>query len=173
MNSHLFIFHIKRFALIFSLMSVFPDAGAVSNAALVSSVIIPLLLNDDSTSVISPRPDIQVNGQNGPLTIPENTLVTLTLSLDPGSLAGQSVDVWVWADTPWGRHYFSPEKSWQISLPFRFTEGAAPNLSNLVILKDYPVPAGSYTVGFAIDDNRNGTMDGTYQDAIQVTSQRR
>ena len=164
----------KRFHLPFLICLTFTHgAEAVNKAALVSSVISPLLLDDDSTSVVSPRPDIEVNGQNGPLTISENTPVTLTISLDPGSLGGQSVDVWIWADTPFGRFYFSPENSWQVALPFRFTNGALSGLSNLVILKDYPVPAGNYTVTFAVDNNRNGTVDSTYQDAIQVTSQRR
>ncbi|CAK0774403.1 hypothetical protein CCP4SC76_5880003 [Gammaproteobacteria bacterium] len=113
--------------------------------------------------------DIKANGQDS-LAVAENTPVTLTLSLDPGKLNGQWVDAWVKADTPFGTFYFSPEKSWQISAPYRFTEGGLTALSGLVILPDYPVPAGDYTITFAVDDNRDGAMNATWADSVRVVS---
>jgi len=130
-----------------------------------------------SASVAQPYVDIKVNGQDGHLTIPENTKITLTLFLNPGSWAGRTVDTWVEAETPFGIYYYSQDRLWQQGLPFRFANGQLANLSGQVILNDYKVPAGSYKVTFAVDDNYNGSIENgsierTWKDSVEITSKK-
>jgi len=117
---------------------------------------------------IPPRLSIQANGQSDFLSTSVNVPITLILSLDPGVLAGQTLDTWVKAETPFGIYYYSPDQSWQQIQPFRFCEVPLADLTNQIILKDYAIPAGDYRVIFAVDRNHDGVMDASYQQTIQV-----
>ncbi|MEI6414388.1 MAG: DUF1566 domain-containing protein, partial [Pseudomonadota bacterium] len=121
------------------------DCSGTGNCALTMNAGRTVVANFGVSSPTSPpHPDIKVNDQDGPLTVSENTLITLKLTLDPGKLTGQSVDAWVRADTPFGTYYFSYGNSWQTGLqfPFRFPGGTLTALSGQVILSDYRIPAG-------------------------------
>jgi len=120
------------------------------------------------TATSGPRPDIKVDGQDGPLSIPSTQAVTMTISLDPVDQQGVASDWWILARKN-GAGVFSwtyPGR-WWVGLR-RAYNGPLINVSNFLI-HNGTIPVGSWEFAFAVDalDNQ---FQGTYMDKILVTS---
>lgn len=111
-------------------------------------------------------PDIKANAQDGPLSISSDTMVSLTLSLSPGTLNEHSADWWVVWVSPWG----------YISLSYLgWIYGVAP-------LAQYPLfylpvteilyqtlPVGDHAFFFCLDTNPDWLLGAPfYFDYVQV-----
>jgi hypothetical protein len=120
----------------------------------------------------SPVPDIKIDGQDGPITIPSTQTVSMTLSLDPGEEAGVSHDWWVGCLRN-GTQLFSwtPVGGWSYRpglVPLRAHGGPLFALSGFS-LHQGTIPAGAWRFVFALDA-LNNQYEGSFKDSIQVTS---
>ncbi len=118
----------------------------------------------------SPRPDIKINGQNGPVTVTPTALTEISLSLDPGIELGVRHDWWVFGDrTGYGQYWWRFPNIWQITAtPFRAYNGPLVPVNNFVVVNGH-MPVGVWTFTFAIDQ-LNNNYEGTYIDTIEVQS---
>jgi hypothetical protein len=118
-----------------------------------------------------PIPDIKVNGSDGPVYIHPGTPAAVTASLDPGTRSGEFCDWWVGALSPFGDYWLNSALNWvQSAYPIRvgtFGLFALPE----ILLFDHPLPHGSYTFFFLLDQNPNGQLDDmTWYDTVGVVS---
>lgn len=124
----------------------------------------------DWTLFQEPVPDVKGNGFDGPLTVSTTETVAVTVSMDPGDMAGDPVDWWVFVDvnssiTYWWRY----PGSWMISAtPVRAAAAPLMSVSSQQIYQG-TFPAGSYVFTFAVDDQDNN-FEGTYSDVLIITS---
>ncbi|MBW1719318.1 MAG: hypothetical protein JRJ43_07105 [Deltaproteobacteria bacterium] len=113
--------------------------------------------------------DIKANGQDGPLIVSQDTPVSITVSLHPGSYDGPDVDWWIAAYV--GSNWYS----------FIFPTGWAPGINlcgqaplfdlPLFEILNIPLPQGDYAIYFAVDDDADSIPDGTWLDAVEVQVQ--
>ena len=109
-----------------------------------------------TVTLVEPIPDIKVNGSDGPLFVAPGENVNITVSLDPGGMAGSMVDCWIGAMTPYGTF-------WIFAQPIALFE-----LSETSLL-DRTLPVGIYTFFFVLDNNPNGIFDNmTWHDYVVV-----
>ncbi len=119
-----------------------------------------------------PRPDIKVNGSDGPISVPPGTPVTVTVSLNPGALTGYPADWWVAAFIPDGTiFWYTLDSGWVASsTPLRAYDGALFNLPPYTVLDGVTgLPAGPYLLGFAVDDSVNGILELKWFDTVDMT----
>ncbi len=145
------------------------------------SLVFPLLVSLASPTLLAgpaapeglltPTPDIKVNGSDGPVNILNPlTPVSITISLNPGSRLGQKSDLFgigemVIAGT-----------SFYISAvyPDRLEVGQAPYLTlPLIPIPETEVyngllPPGHWFLHFGIDDNADGIVDWRWFDTVEV-----
>ena len=115
-----------------------------------------------------PRPDIKINGQDGPMGIAKNSTASVSISLDPGDYRGQILDVWLLVDSPRGRLFYVYGRGWQRTpAPFVQTSVDAIVSYNAFTTR---LHKGNYVFYFAIDDNADGILDGTWFDEVLVTT---
>ena len=123
-------------------------------------------------TTLIPVPDIKANGSDGPLTISQGDILTITVSLDPGSYDENPADWWVAATSPFGLYWFTLDKGWVRSdAPIRVYGGPLFSLSPYTILEISTLPIGDYTFYFAVDDNMDGILNVTYLDTVLVNIQ--
>jgi hypothetical protein len=98
--------------------------------------------------------DIKANGEDGPVRVTTETPVSVTVSLDPGSQAGQNADWWIAAHTP-----FDPPGDWYSYVhPDGWRTGVHPCLQTPLFelaptqVLNMTLPIGSYTFYFAVDN---------------------
>lgn len=124
----------------------------------------------------NPLPDIKANGSDVPLTIPQGDLLTLIVSLNPGSHDGEDADWWVAVytpfDTPYDCFYFDCDPdgcSWEPGLSVTY-QGPLFNLPQAEVLNISGLSAGTYKFYFGIDTNMNGILDfdWLYYDGVVV-----
>jgi parallel beta-helix repeat protein/predicted outer membrane repeat protein len=121
--------------------------------------------------VVDPTPDVKANDSDGPIIINQGNLLTVTISLDPGSHDGENADWWVAATSPFGFYWFALDSGWISGTPIRVYGGPLFNLSPYTILEISTLPVGNYIFYFAVDDNMDGILDATYLDFVLVTIQ--
>ena len=113
--------------------------------------------------------DIKANGQDGPLIVSQDTPVSITVSLHPGSYDGPAVDWWIgiYVDQIIYSFIFPTDFALGIKL-----YGQAP-LFDLPLFEilNTPLPQGDYAIYFAVDDNADGIPDGTWLDIVEVQVQ--
>jgi|GEM_PF-1475563 len=121
---------------------------------------------------VEPAPDIKVDGQDGPLTVPSTQSVSMTVSLDPGEMTGVEFDWWIGAVRDsislfcWtypGTWIYCP--GW---IPVRAYDGPLVEISDFVIHQG-TIPVGSWSFVFAVDE-LNGQYEGSFLDSIEVVS---
>ncbi len=117
-----------------------------------------------------PAPDIKIDGDDGPITIPSTQSINMTISLDPGSMNGVTQDLWVLAYKSGGGVF-----AWVHSLPYHWTNlyqkayrGPLFPITSYTI-RSGTIPAGTWTIEFSVDDP-NIFHEKTYWDEIEVTS---
>jgi len=119
-----------------------------------------------------PVPHIKANGQEGPLSVSSGMPVSITLSLEPGSYAGQNADWWIAAYTP----FASPGNWYTYVYPTGWLPGihlcaqtGLFELSSFEVL-NMVLPAGHYTFYFAVDE-LDGSATGPWWglDSVELT----
>ena len=119
------------------------------------------------TDSTDPLPDIKANGSDGPLTVSPSTPVSITVSLDPGNEAGTMADWWVYATTPFGTYSYVYPSGWYPGI-IRAIATPLFSLSSTEIL-NRTLPVGSYDITFAVDNNADNILDGTWEDSVELT----
>ena len=112
-------------------------------------------------------PDIKANGSDGPLSISSGDVLSISISLDPGSSSGMEADWWVAAyaeELGWWT-CVNPEGWYQGLYPYAQT--ALYHLSSTVVLSAR-LPSGRYTFYFAVDANADGEPNADWLDFVQV-----
>lgn len=127
--------------------------------------------NDELKSLMPELPvtTILVNNVSDTLTLVQGERLSLDVALDPGLSAGNQADYWVLADTPLGTFWLNDVLQFiESEEPIRVFGGALMELPSFNILNGSTngLPSGTYTIVFAVDDNKDGIFDGTFQDAI-------
>ena len=117
-----------------------------------------------------PLPDIKIDGDDGPITIPSTQSINMTISLDPGSMNGVTQDIWILAYKSGGGVF-----AWVYNLPYHWTNlyqkayrGPLFPITSYTI-RNGTIPAGTWTIEFSIDDP-NIFHEKTYWDEIEVIS---
>jgi len=118
------------------------------------------------SQTLPPTPDIKVNGQDGPITISKNTPVSVSISINPGDFEGKTVDLWLVVEGPQGRFFYVYEKGWQRK-DTPFTQWAI-NVLDSYRAFTTRLSKGNYLFHFAIDDDADGLLDGTWVDTVSV-----
>ncbi len=112
--------------------------------------------------------DIQIDGQQGPITVPSTQSVVMTIHLDPRLELGTTMDWWIVADKSWGNKF-----SWV--WPGKWILGRKRAIVYpLIQINSYTIhtgaiPVGTWRIEFAVDSPDN-IYQGTYSDLIRVTS---
>lgn len=118
------------------------------------------------SQIVPPTPDIKVNGQDDPITIPKNSPVSVTISIDPGDLRGKTVDLWLLVEGPQGSFFYVYKKVWQRKTK-PFIQWAI-NVLDSYSAFTTRLSEGNYLFHFAIDDDADGLLDGTWIDTVSV-----
>ena len=106
-----------------------------------------------------PIPDIQVNGQDGSVTVLPTQAVETTVSLDPGDYSGHVMEWWIAVSSEFGWFYLNSNLGWVSSAtPVSVGAYALFPLPATVIL-NRTLPLGNYTFYFALDNTPNGVLD--------------
>ena len=118
-----------------------------------------------------PIPDIKANGSDAPLFVTPSENVSVTISLNPGDMAGEYADWWVGAFTPFGNYWVNPSRKWVPSdSPISVGQYPLFDLSATSLLSIQP-PEGIYTFFFVLDDAPDGTFGVTWYDYVNVICQ--
>ncbi len=120
---------------------------------------------------VSPLADIKVNGSDEPVTIVEGQDLTVEVSLDPRSKAGEDADWWLLAESPFGWYrYDLGGGNWVPGLEAAHMGPLTP-LEPSTAYDGTASPAGFYTLYFGVDTNMNGTPDmgAMHYDSVEVT----
>ncbi len=128
-----------------------------------------------NSDTINPVPDIKANGSDRPIALRTSDSLSVTISLNAGDFAGTECDWWGAESTPDGWYYYSLTTSWT-SAGSSYTDlsptyqGALFDLGSYSILNTPGLSVGTYTFYFAIDTNKNGSldMDQLYYDSVEV-----
>lgn len=118
---------------------------------------------------ISPVPVIKVNGQSEHLTVPENTVVEITIELNAGDYLGQRSEYWIEANTPFGSYCFSGWKWVSLPVPNPAFKGPVLNIQPPLKILIAALPKGEYTFKFNIDNIINDSYDNLWVDTVSVT----
>ena len=120
----------------------------------------------------SPVPDIKIDGDDGPLTIPSTQSVSMTLSIAAGVKKGEAHDWWIGTVRDGAKLYcWSKSGGWSLCpgwSPRRAYGGPLIDKSGFV-LHQGTIPQGSWRFFFAVDE-LNNLYEGTDKDTIRVTS---
>ncbi|MDY6973015.1 MAG: hypothetical protein SV775_11885 [Thermodesulfobacteriota bacterium] len=116
--------------------------------------------------------DITANGSDGPVTVLKGTPVSIAISIDPGSCAGQNVDWWIYLDGSWSsQDYYSYviPGGWRPGFMRTIAYQLMPISSKTIL--NTALPVGSYFFFFAVDDNADNVTDWTWLDFVQINVQ--
>ncbi|MFC1523282.1 Ig-like domain-containing protein [Thermodesulfobacteriota bacterium] len=118
---------------------------------------------------LMPVPDIKANGSDGPITITQGDLLTVTVALDPGSQAGEDADWWGILSSPFGWFYYSLPSGWHRGQTFA-DQAPLDSLISHDVFNRSDLPIGLYTFYFGVDLLMNGDLDvdQVYYDTVEV-----
>lgn len=120
----------------------------------------------------TPIPTIFANNTADSITLSQNDSLTLAVSLNPGVYGGNQVDHWIQAITPMGTFWLNDKLEFIPSdQPLRVHGGElfAMDHSLIANISANELPAGTYTLTFAVDDNLDGIANGTFSNTITIT----
>ena len=115
---------------------------------------------------------VLVNDQDQSIELQSGDRLTLKVGLNPGMKSGSQTDYWVRAMTPVGEFWLDSRLQFiRSDTPVRAHGGPMIALAGFSILDSTTagLPAGTYTVTFAVDDNRDQVFDETYQQSVSFT----
>jgi hypothetical protein len=116
---------------------------------------------------VAPAPDIQINGQNGPLSVPATTPLSFTVSIAPNHLAGVPHDWWLSVTNTAFTAWWNAPALWYFT-PMPCYDGPLIPLGNFQFAFG-TLPPGTWTFTFGVDA-RDGTYQGTFADSITITT---
>ena len=133
--------------------------------------------NNESTPPIPPENSnpvvtILANNTSDAVTLKQGELLSLAVILDPGVRAGTQADYWVWAITPLGTFWLDAKLQFIHTVTaIRVFGGSLDKLSDFTFFSrpTTGLPPGTYTFTFAIDDNMDGIVNGTFKDTVTIT----
>ncbi|MEW6221510.1 MAG: hypothetical protein AB1634_18535 [Thermodesulfobacteriota bacterium] len=121
-------------------------------------------------------PDIKANGSDGPLSISKTSALSLAITLDAGTVAGQDVEWWVLLQTPaaapntwWS--WTQATNSWRVGL-YPASQGALTSISTPLQVWSGAsgLTPGAYIFYLCVDLDRNGVPDTiVFADSVSVT----
>ena len=120
----------------------------------------------------NPVVTIFANNTTDAITLKQGELLSLAVMLDPGARAGNQADYWVWAITPLGTFWLDEQLQFIHTVTaIRVFGGSMDKLSAFTIFNGSTndLTPGIYTFTFAIDDNMDGVVDGTFKDSVAIT----
>ena len=122
-------------------------------------------------AAVEPTPDIKANGSDNPVYIAVSDNLSATIELDPGDSLGVQADWWCVADTPSGWYYYKyATETWLPGFKVSYQGPLGDVSPPLEVLNMSDLPAGSYTLYFGVDGNRNGNFDEpSYYDSVEVS----
>lgn len=133
-----------------------------------SNVSSPQIPPEQTNPVVT----ILANNTTDAVTLKQGELLSLAVMLDPGVHAGNQADYWVWAITPLGTFWLDAQLQFVHTVTaIRVFGGAMEQLSAFTIFdgSTNDLMPGTYTFTFAIDDNMDGVVDGTFKDSVAIT----
>jgi len=114
-----------------------------------------------------------VNNQSGSaVNLSASDGLSLSVALTPGQQAGKQADYWVRAVTPVGDFWLNNQLQFvRSNSPVRVYGGPLIDLPVVTIFESSAanLPAGTYAVTFAVDDNLDQIYDESYQSTITFT----
>ncbi len=129
------------------------------------------VIGDFEVAVLSgnnPLPDIKINGQDGPINIPDTQPVTMTIHLDPGDYQGTTMDWWILAEKLGGDTFsWIYPGSWKLGTRRAIAYPLIPIASYTI--HNGTIPQGMWTIEFSLDTLDN-VYQGTFKDEIYVSS---
>ncbi|MHC4676219.1 MAG: Ig-like domain-containing protein, partial [Planctomycetota bacterium] len=135
------------------------------------SPIFDYVVRGEGREPIRPVPDVKVNGDDGPVTIPYGDIAQITIELSAGNYLGQEADFWLKLTSNDSKTYwFFGNIGW--------VESNSPLLATTSPIRDIDEPlrvnfgaflSGPGEVYFAVDDNADGSFDGTWFDTVSFT----
>jgi outer membrane protein assembly factor BamB len=131
-------------------------------------------LKHTASNAIPPLPNIKANGSDGSITVSAGAVVSINVSMNTGSFAGQYADWWVVEKTPSGAwNHFDLATHSMVSGLAPTHQGALFNLGSTQLLNASDLSTGSHIFYFGVDLNMSGTldMDSIYHDHVNVTVQ--
>ncbi|MCB1986610.1 MAG: hypothetical protein H6936_09375 [Burkholderiales bacterium] len=130
----------------------------------------PLVLEEPVVSILA-------NNQSAePVILQSGDHLSLTVMLDPGRKKGDLADYWVRAQTPFGDYWLNNRLQFVRSdTPVRVHGGPLVQFTAFSILESATdgLPAGTYTVTFAVDDNLDLIYDESFRNSVIFTIQPR
>lgn len=118
-----------------------------------------------------PRPEIFANRLSGSATVSQREHLMLEVSLLPNASLNKSADYWVRAVTPMGVFWLNERFEFVRSdQAVRVYGGPLVFIDRLPILNSSAsgLPLGEYRVTFAVDNNEDGLLDGSFQDSVEI-----
>ena len=125
-------------------------------------------VNGEGVAPIPVVPDVKLNGSDGPVSVDIGAPVTVSISLTAGDYAGQSAELWLGLQTPFGRYWFVEGSGWAPSAtPIAFRTGVIGDLQ-VSIEMGSNLPAGAYDFEFTADNIINGSLDRVWSDSADL-----
>jgi len=120
--------------------------------------------------------DVKVNGSDGPVSLTRNDTIQITVSLNPAGSTGTG-DYFLWARIPGGECYcYDYPGHWFpcfCNNPYPAYQGGLASFRGLFIppaVSCAGLPAGSYTLYFAVDTEMDGTLSpSATQDEVEFS----
>jgi len=113
-----------------------------------------------ATFSVVPSLDVKANGFDGTITITTTTTLSVTVELDAGDYAGDNVDWWHVAKTPFGWYRYNVStKTWVPCISVTYQSPLFDITTPIETLKMSGLPPGTYTFYFGVDLNMNGSID--------------
>ena len=119
-----------------------------------------------------PLVDVDLNGADGPVTLPLGVPANITIAFDAGDHTGTHFDWWLWAEAPNGTTFWMlANMSWIASpVPISTYQGGTISFPHVPIISGATLPAGTYRIHFALDAP-DGVLNETYRDTVEFTIQ--
>lgn len=117
-------------------------------------------------------PDALLNGSEGPLNVDAGDPVTFSGNLTAGDFAGQTADFWVRQTLPDATtRWLVNGSGWVVSAtPVLFQQSSIADQAPAFSTQLPDTSAGDHDLYFAVDDNTDGTFDGTWSDSETLTA---
>jgi hypothetical protein len=131
------------------------------------------IANFRTATISLATPDVKASSSDGPIISGTGDTLSVNISLVAGSDLGVDCDWWVAVNTPFAPpndwYHYDLISGWTPGLSFTY-QGTLFDLSPFVVLNMPGLSVGTYTFYFAVDTNRNGSLDldQLYYDSIVV-----
>lgn len=125
----------------------------------------------EGREAVTPIPDVKVNGEDGPMTLPYGEIAQVSIDLSAGDYLGQEADFCL-------KLTLSESITYWLVHNIGWVESESPLLMITAPIFDIDEPirvdfgaflSGPGEVYFAVDNNADGSFDGTWSDTVSFT----